>query len=275
MQEATINDIHEANFRMLLELDGLCKRHGIEYFLSSGTLLGAIREHDFIPWDDDVDLVIKREDYEKLLKYRNELGKDYEMIFPSDYGTHFWDTIPRMEYKNSMLREPHAEERYYGNRNNHISLDFFILDATFDGLRGKFQRFLLKSLYGMGMAWRYRLNFRKYSGLEKAEIKVLTALGKMVRMKTIRRLYDAVSTMYNRKPGSKLFISDSEIQFMDNLYDRKVFDHSVTACIKDYLFPVPSGYHDFLTALYGNYMVRPPEAQRKLGHATLREVKIW
>ena len=68
MKELTLNELKEIEFEMLKVFDKFCKENNIRYFISHGTLLGAIRYKKFIPWDDDVDLLIPREDYNRLLK---------------------------------------------------------------------------------------------------------------------------------------------------------------------------------------------------------------
>ena len=83
--------IHELLFDMLTAIDELCQKHEITYYLDSGTLLGAVREKDFIPWDDDADITMKREDYEKLLAVANELPEPYRLVTPDSYGGYFFD----------------------------------------------------------------------------------------------------------------------------------------------------------------------------------------
>ena len=66
--EEYLNKVHQSDFDMLCEVDRICRKHGIQYFLHGGTFLGAVRHQDFIPWDDDVDILFLRKDYERFLE---------------------------------------------------------------------------------------------------------------------------------------------------------------------------------------------------------------
>ena len=67
MKELTLPELKEIEFDILKVFDAFCKEHNIKYFLAYGTLLGAIRYKKFIPWDDDVDVLVPREDYDRIL----------------------------------------------------------------------------------------------------------------------------------------------------------------------------------------------------------------
>ena len=68
----TIDDVHHYNDLLLAEVDRICKKHDIAYYMDSGTLIGAVRHNGNIPWDDDVDITMKRADYEKFIDVRQE-----------------------------------------------------------------------------------------------------------------------------------------------------------------------------------------------------------
>ena len=70
--QGVLRDIQLSILKLLLEVDKVCKEHKIQYWLDYGTLLGAIRHKDFIPWDDDIDISMMREDYEKSLELFNQ-----------------------------------------------------------------------------------------------------------------------------------------------------------------------------------------------------------
>lgn len=90
MKELTLQELKEIEFDMLKMFDAFCKENNIRYFLAYGTLLGAIRYKKFIPWDDDVDVLVPREDYDRLLhlfqdneKYRlYAFEKNENYLFP-------------------------------------------------------------------------------------------------------------------------------------------------------------------------------------------------
>ena len=77
--------IHELLFDLLVAIDELCEKHNITYYLDSGTLLGAVRGKDFIPWDDDADLTMTRENYEKFCKVAHELPEPFLFVLPTQY----------------------------------------------------------------------------------------------------------------------------------------------------------------------------------------------
>ena len=87
-QVRILDKVHQINFDLLEALDTIAKRHDIPYFLAYGGLLGAIRHHDFIPWDNDVDVQITRADLDQLIPFlRAELDPEkYEVLMPEDYG---------------------------------------------------------------------------------------------------------------------------------------------------------------------------------------------
>lgn len=112
---------------MMTWLDAVCRRHGIRYFLGSGTLIGAMRHGAFIPWDDDVDLEFLRDDYQRLLKILPQEceGTDYVLqTHDSDPG--YFYTFAKLRDCRTRLQEPHAYDRIF--RYQGLFLDLFPLE---------------------------------------------------------------------------------------------------------------------------------------------------
>ena len=128
--------VHQANLRILKEIDRICRSHGIRYFADSGTLLGAVRHKGFIPWDDDADVAFTRENYEAFARVvRDELPEGMEFLEPSQIGDGkaCFDFTPRILYLNSRTHEDSREMAFYGGKLNHLYVDIFIQDELPEG----------------------------------------------------------------------------------------------------------------------------------------------
>lgn len=97
----TIQELHKIQSQMIKDFHDLCTRHGISYFAVGGTLLGAVRHKDFIPWDDDVDLGMLRKDYERFIHIAaDEYTDKYTLCVPEKENT-YYNLIPKFVLKKS------------------------------------------------------------------------------------------------------------------------------------------------------------------------------
>ena len=98
---------------MLKYIDGVCKKHNISYWLSSGTLLGAVRHGGFIPWDDDLDIEMLRKDYLKLVKV---LGREIDSKYALQThktDTHYLYPFGKLRDLHSVIKETHDADIFY------------------------------------------------------------------------------------------------------------------------------------------------------------------
>ena len=162
-----MSGVHSANLKILKEVDRICRMYKIRYGLDAGTLIGAVRHHGFIPWDDDADVYFTRSQYEAFCKVApRELPEGMELLEPDKLrgGKAFYDFTPRIIYHNSRRHGDTPEMAYYEGRLNHLWVDLFIIDKLPAGkFAAAMTRFLHKAVYGLAMGHRYHLDFKKYS----------------------------------------------------------------------------------------------------------------
>ncbi len=118
--KGTLRKLQIADTLLLKMFHNICEKHNIKYFLAAGTLLGAIRHNGFIPWDDDLDIHIFYEDYEKLVSILNEELKNSNFML--------WG-VDNTRYGNATLRISHKEAQS-------VNLDIFYLHSSALELRG-------------------------------------------------------------------------------------------------------------------------------------------
>ena len=271
-----LKDAQDASLEILLEVDRICRKHGIRYMLDAGTLLGAVRHKGFIPWDDDVDLAMTRENFELFRKAaEEELADSMQLVMPDSFqgGEVFYDFTPRIIYLNSRRHVVSEEMDFYEGKLNHLWADIFILDNIPDrGLADSMTCLRQKILYGYAMAHRYHLDLSKYSESDRRKVEFLTKRGKNRSMKEIFREQEALSVKYNDRQTSRLYYSNYQPDFMQDTIEREWIGELTELEFEGHMLMAPKGWHEVLTVIYGDYMQLPPEEQRVPSHSDDLEV---
>ena len=118
---------------MLLVVEAICKKHGIRYWIGSGTLLGAVRHGGYIPWDDDLDLEMMREDYLKLLKVMPKELPDKYVLQTHESDPNYFYAYAKLRDKKSHLEETNHYDRIFKEQG--IYIDIFPMEQAPQPLR--------------------------------------------------------------------------------------------------------------------------------------------
>ena len=267
-----LEKIHDGLFEIMVALDELCEKHNIQYFLDSGTLLGAVRHKDFIPWDDDVDLTMTRDNFERFCEVAHELQAPFKFVMPNEYGGYFFDFVARIINTEFPLREETDADRAYNSYQNRLAVDIFIIDNAPDS-DAKFKWMVLrqKMLYGYAMAHRFEKTKQKHGFVESAQIFVLGTLGKLQTLSKIFKKQQKLSAKYREVKTERYCLSNTIMKEIHLSYPKRCIEGAVKLPIRDRMFSAPSGYEEILTNMYGDYMTPPPEADRAPMHAEVTE----
>lgn len=270
-----IQKVQKVNLAILIEVDRICRKHKIKYLLDAGTLIGAIRHKGFVPWDDDVDIAFMRADYEKFIKVApGELDKDIQLLLSKDIGGGkvFYDFTPKLIYKKSRKTEENEETRFYGNELNHICVDLFIIDDISENKwKRNMQVLIMKMVYGLAMGHRWKLDYSKYKGLAKVQVRVLATIGKCIPMEKIYRLEAKMAVRQNNKNSRLCYYSNYDPGYTHMLFEKAGSEHVINVEFEGYSLMAPKGYDKVLKTVYGEYMTLPPEDKRRPSHGDLED----
>ena len=270
--------VHQANLRILKEIDRICRSHGIRYFADSGTLLGAVRHKGFIPWDDDADVAFTRENYEAFARVvRDELPEGMEFLEPSQIGDGkaFFDFTPRILYLNSRTHEDSREMAFYGGKLNHLYVDIFIQDELPEGkLQAAWTRLKNTMIYGLAMGHRFRLDFSKYSPLQKCVVAVLSAAGRLLPMPVICRMERRAELRHNTGKSRLRYYSNYQPDYLYVTLKKEWNEETVDLDFEDMKLMAPKNWHQVLTCIYGDYRKLPPPEKRVPTHSTM-EIQVY
>ena len=251
--DADLKKLQKVLVEMLDVVVDICKRHNLEYFISGGTLLGAVRHSGFIPWDDDIDIVMPRDHYEKFLEIcMNEL--------PDKYFLDYYKTNPENHFGFAKIRKNKTTfvMEYKYSCHNGFFLDIFPLDYNDDRnslktkLSASLSRCLLETL-------KYKDHNLLVSDLRRPYISLpFTIFSNYHIHEMIEHLYKWGNAGL-RKNGA---VYSGVYYYQKDIYPLDVvFPHSiVTFEGKEY-----HAYHNpdaYLKSIYGDYMKLPPESKR-------------
>lgn len=250
------------------ELKRICEKNNIKYFIAWGTLLGAVRHGGFIPWDDDMDFGMLREDYERFI---NVCEKELDPKF----FLQTWDTDPNFPFAYAKLRlkGTHFLEKFSeGSRmNNGIFIDIFPMDNVpdpvfFSGIR-TFRCFVLERLMwlkkGLGK------NIKDKSAGGKLKYNVFSFVSKAIPYKTLKRHYEKILCGSNFKETANISASTIDHLFGKNNIKRKWAEELEEIPFETTLFPAFKENKEFLILVYGDYMTLPPVEERQ-GHLPVK-----
>jgi len=267
-----IDKIHKANLQILLEVDRICRKYGIEYRLDAGTLIGAVRHQGFIPWDDDVDIAFLRKDYEKFIQVApKELKKGLHIWFPDKAcgGRVFYDFTPKIIYENSRKCFKNKETSFYGEELNHICVDLFILDEIADEkFLQKLQILRMKIIYGMAMAHRYQLDFSKYKGISRLQVTVLAAAGRFFSMKRIYQWEKKAARAQENGKRKTLYWSNYQPDYIHMTVPKRAQEMKELN-FEGHKLMAPRDWDAVLTVVYGDYMTPPPKEKQVATHGDI------
>lgn len=268
MKKLTREQIQQIELHNLIRVQTFCVQHNLKIYLSGGTLLGAIRHHGFIPWDDDIDVCMPRPDYEKFIQLYHENNELPDYLLMECYEDRNFD-FPFMKIfdERTIYRREYADE----GEDSHLWLDIF----PYDGLPSDMNE--VRQIYKTGD------KYRKYLAKSKADPKE----GKTWLKKMLKPLYlSLINIFYSPKRCGKQIealakkVTYEKAEYVGavtwGLYGegervkKSEFEKSVDVTFENHIFQTMSCWDSYLKGLYGDYMQLPPKEKR-----VTHNLEVW
>lgn len=252
----------------LAELDGLkffddfCRNNGLTYYMCGGCLIGSIRTKGFVPWDDDIDVLMPRPDYEQFLKLYKEKNPSERFVLldgtkEATYGNIF---AVLMDTNHTMVKE------YQQNMDmpHGIPLDIFPIDGLASGKIGRIMQYVWTMIYSL---FRSGIVPKNQGGLLSFGSKILLGIfrGKGIRYK-IWKFAEKRMSCHSFETADNVAELCAGFYFMKKVYPRSIYDGVTEVEFEGRKYLAMKNYDDYLKIPFGNYMELPPEDERVAHH---------
>ena len=258
------DEMRRLQLDMLDMLVDYCEKHGLTYYLSGGTLLGAVRHKGFIPWDDDIDVNMPRPDVDRLIELTGGVLNDHIEIAsplgPVPHATGFVRICDKRYIINSRSRD--GKTSYYTN----LFVDVFPIE----GLPTNRKMVRLHYWLASGLIiMRLLAYFKGVAGpmsFQKCMRYAMRPLAKLMGYRFWNRALLRVARLYKYDKCDYVGVVTSNFHTVEEYIEREGYGIPVKLEFEGKLYNAPANYDKYLTNLYGDYMQPPPQAERGVHH---------
>lgn len=265
MKELDFKEVQQTALSILRFIHDICEKEGIRYFIAYGTLIGAIRHHGFIPWDDDLDIMMPRPDFERFLDY-------FKTHNTEPYKLMNLNTNPDYPYFNTRICDTNTilettVEDSYG-------MGVFVDVCAMDGIGQSYSdaiRMMSKSkrlCSSMFLATRNKFHFGLTKGWGKKLLKfpayiVTHFLGKSFFVKCMNKLLKKCDYDSSEFVGCLVWSTYAPSK---EVFPKSWIEEIQKGRFEDSEYNIPKHYDEMLRTIYGDYMILPPEKERVYHH---------
>lgn len=254
--DSRVKLLQEKELALLKVFDKVCRENDLKYFSLGGTLLGAVRHKGFIPWDDDMDLGMPRDDYNKFLNVvSKKLPENIELIIHDN------------NLANTSIRDKESEFVFAGEIRNPF-IDIYPLDGfPEDGLEAKIHYYKINVLRALSkLSVVDQISNRDRGVFENSLVNVAKKI-KFTKLMNTEKLNVALQKQiskydYNTSPRVGNILGRYR---MKEIVNKEIIGNQIYLDFHDFKIPAPADPDKYLTNIYGDYMKLPDEKDRQ-GH---------
>lgn len=266
LTEEQMNALRDAELAILIYVDKICKKNKIRYSITAGTLLGAVRHGGFIPWDDDIDIMMTRTEYNRFCKIMDEETDERYFFADAWRDESFALTFGKVMLSGTVKKEVYAPRK--SSIRPSISIDIFPIDKSFDDIKRRKKQFFKARLI--------KLLLSSKCGYPGSTV-IKTAAKRLIKIicsplpKAF--LLNRFEKNLNYTIQSKTYISLNgdgwERPIERETFPADIFDDFQEMEFEGHKFMAIKNYDLFLRIVYGDYMSPPPKELQTPPHSLI------
>ena len=260
----SLNQVKQLQLQILLEVAAFCDKNGIQYFLTAGTLIGALRHQGFIPWDDDIDLVMLRPDYERFIALFNNRSQVNHIQVVSPQNEHYPYAYAKVMDTQTVFIEDSSMAKKFPLG---VNIDVFPLDFLTDDWKSACRWVHHVYRYNTLLAVKHISLDKPRAWYKQGLIRLAQAFLKTIPTGWLIKRINILAQNYAAQPQSK-YVGQIVLKAKGEreIVERAWFGSGVCVPFEGHVFTAPAGYDPYLKRLFGNYMQLPPKEQQISHH---------
>lgn len=263
MQRISEQELKGMMLEGLIEFKKLCNKFNLRYYLAYGSLLGAVRHNGFIPWDDDIDIWMPREDYDKMVLLSDNFSTGAWKVVCNQINNKYLFTFGKFCNSNTVTPPSRFKNGFlYG-----VCIDLFPLESSLENQTEIEVREMMDNIsskYGvkLGRYYGFANNF-SFVDMCKQMIWRLYAKIKYPSYSELIKELDADYRKEGMRKGNYVYCCQTHLR---NIWNKDDFGEGIGLLFEGHEFNVPKNYDAILRSLYGNYWQLPAESERMAPH---------
>jgi lipopolysaccharide cholinephosphotransferase len=254
--EIKLDELKSIQINILKAIDSFCKQNNIKYFLAYGTLLGSVRHKGYIPWDDDIDIIMSRSDYEVFLKKFNLSSIRYKFICNQNFDEYYLVFGKAIDTQTVLIENGVINASHIG-----IYVDIFPYDNRYDSYScSLLLSYLIKFINFIRLTKPLSFNHKTKTITRQLIFYIFKLITAPFSLKKLNNIVESLSKISNQNNSKYVSVAPGSI-----IYERAWFNDCIEEKFEGIYFQIPREYDKVLTAMFGNYM-QLPSVEKRVSH---------